>query len=126
MKFKTYIERAEKTAGSQTALAALLGQSPSRLRDAKSGQRGLPVAVCYQIAELIGEDERYVVAASELVTEKKPERRAILLPFVRGIASVVLAIVIFNVTPTPSQAAPMLDKSLITLYIMSNYIVIPH
>jgi DNA-binding transcriptional regulator YdaS (Cro superfamily) len=58
MKFKTYIERAEKTAGSQTALAALLGQSPSRLRDAKSGQRGLPVAVCYQIAELIGASHR--------------------------------------------------------------------
>ena len=111
MEFKTYIERAEKAAGSQIALGTMIGQSPSRLRDAKSGQRGLPVAVCYQIAELIGEDERSVVAASELVTEKKPERRAVLLPFVRHVASIAFGVVILNMTPTPSQAAPIAKQA---------------
>jgi hypothetical protein len=120
MELKKLIERAEKAAGSQKALGLILGINPSNLRNAKAGQQGLPVAACYQVAELIGEDERCVIAASELVTEKKPERRAILLPFVRGAMSIVLGAVIFIVTPTPSQATPMLDKSLITLYIMSN------
>ena len=108
---KTYIEHAEKAAGSQKALAEKLDQSAGKLRQAKAGICGLPVAVCYQIAELIGEDERSVVAASELVTEKKPERRAILLPFVRHAASIAFGVVILNMTPTPSQAAPIAKQA---------------
>lgn len=105
MELKTYIERAEKAAGSQKMLAEKLGQSAGKIRQAKAGICGLPVAVCYQIAELIGEDERRVVAASELVTEKKPERRAILLPFVGHAVSLIVTSVILLVTPPPANAA---------------------
>lgn len=126
MNFKTYIERAEKAAGSQKALSEIVGQSTSRLRDAKSGRCGLPVSVCYQIANLIGEDERVVVAASELVTEKKPERRAVLLPFVQHALSILIVIgaatVATLVTPSPAQAAPMTQAVDSTLYIMSNVV----
>lgn len=121
MSLKNYIEKAEKKAGSQIDLGKILEQSPSKLRQAKAGKCGLPVAVCYQIAELIGEDERHVVAASELITEKKPERRAILLPFVRNTANAILIGVILNMTPTPAEAATMLQANDLTLYIMSNY-----
>lgn len=120
MEFKLLIERAEKTAGSQKALADMLGQSPSKLRDAKSGRCGLPIAVCYQIAALIDVEVSVVVAASELVTEKKPERRAVLLPFVSHALSVIAASVVLLVTPTPSQAAPLLQVTDSTVYIMSN------
>lgn len=120
MSLKTYIERAEKAAGGQKALARIVGVTDSNLRGAKAGLRGLPVAACYQIAEMIGEDERVVVAASELLTEKKPERRAVLLPFVGHALSMILTAVILIVTPTPSQAAPMLQVTDSTLYIMSN------
>jgi hypothetical protein len=110
MNLKTYIERGEKTAGSQKALGELLGVNPSNLRNAKAGQQGLPVAICYQLAELIGEDERRVVAASELVTEKKPERRAVLLPFVGHALTAILAVVILEMTPTPANALPAYDS----------------
>ena len=116
MSLKNYIEKAEKKAGSQIELGELLGQSPSKLRQAKAGKCGLPVAVCYQIADLIGEDERKVVAASELITEKKPERRAVLLPYVRHVASVLFGVVILNAALAPN-VQQVFDA---TLYIMSN------
>lgn len=120
MSLKTYIERAEKIAGGQKSLALKIGLSESHLRSAKAGKRGLPVPICYLIAALIDEDERRVVAASELLTEKKPERRAVLLPFVSHALSIIMAAVILNMTPTPSEAAETNAKSLITLCIMSN------
>ncbi|MDP2852571.1 MAG: hypothetical protein Q8O23_04110, partial [Gallionella sp.] len=72
------------------------------------------------IADLIGEDRITVIAASELVTEKKEERRKVWHPFVARAASVVLGIVILNMTPAPAEAAPIHAKSLTTLHIMSN------
>ena len=117
---KTYIERGEKQAGGQKALAELLHQHPGNLRGAKAGLKGLPVAVCYQLAELIGEDERRVVAASELITEKKAERRAVLLPFVSHALSILLVAVISIMTTTPTNAAPCFKDNAKTLYIMSN------
>ena len=86
MDLRAYIEKAaEKTEG-QKALADLLGLTQQALTDAKSSRRGLPAYACVKLAQLIGEDERRVLAASELVTEKNPERRAVWLPFVQEIA----------------------------------------
>ena len=76
MELKKFIEAAEVEAGSQKSLGLLIGQSPSKIRDAKSGRCGLPTYACVMIADLIGEDHTTVIAASELVTEKKSERRA--------------------------------------------------
>ncbi len=77
MELKTFIERAEKCLGSQKALGLKIGQSPSAIRSAKAGMIGLPSYACVMIAEIIGEDEITVIAASELNTEKKQERRQI-------------------------------------------------
>ena len=76
MELKRFIERAEVAAGSQKALALMLGQDTGNLRGAKAGIKGLPTYACVMIADLIGEDHTSVIAASELVTEKKSERRA--------------------------------------------------
>jgi hypothetical protein len=120
MEIKEIIELAEKAAGSQKALALRIGQSAGKLREIKSGRCGLPVYACVMVADLINMDRISVIAASELVTEKKEERRRIWHPFVGHAASVILGIVILNMTTAPAQAATMQHKSLIPMYIMSN------
>jgi ribosome-binding protein aMBF1 (putative translation factor) len=75
MIFKELIEKAEKAAGSQKELALKIGQTPSALRSAKCGNIGLPIYACIMIADLIEIDRIEVIKASELVTEKKEERR---------------------------------------------------
>lgn len=121
MSLKNYIERAEIAAGSQKALAEMLGQHAGNLRGAKAGVKGLPTYACVLIADLIGEDEIVVIAASELATEKHESRRAIWEKKLEAVAaSLVLAIVTTVVTPTPSQAAPLSQVTDSTVYIMSN------
>lgn len=117
MELKELIERAEKAAGSQKALGLMLNQAPSTLRAAKAGLLGLPTYACVQIAELIGVPEIMVIAASELITEKKPERRAIFAPFVARAASVLIgACVILNMTPTPANAEPITNTFIKNAY----------
>lgn len=112
------IEKAAQQAGDQKRLETALGLAKGYLTEVKAGRRGLPVAVCYALAEMIGEDERRVVAASELITEKKAERRAVLLPFVAHALTVIFATVILFVTPSPVKAAPVLQVPDLTVYIM--------
>lgn len=122
MDLKQLIERAEIAAGSQIALGELIGQSPSKLRDAKSGRCGLPSYACVLIADLIEEDEIVVIAASELATEKHENRRAIWQKKLETVAAMlVLAFVTTLVTPTPSQATEC-AKSLIPQCILCQII----
>lgn len=87
MELREMIERAAEKTGGQKELADKIGINPNNLTNAKRGERGLPTYACVKLAQLIGEDERHVIAASELVTEKNPERRAVWLPFVQEIAT---------------------------------------
>jgi hypothetical protein len=86
MQLLIYINKAEELTGSRKALALALKLNANQITDAKAGRNGLPGFACVKLAQLIGEDERRVIAASELVTEKNPERRAVWLPFVQEIA----------------------------------------
>lgn len=79
MDFGSYIEEGVQKAGSRAALAEALAVSASQITNAKD--RGVPVSACYALAELIGRDAGEIIAASELVTEKKPERRAVLMKY---------------------------------------------
>ena len=81
MLLKELIENAEKTLGSQKALSLAIGQAPSYIRGAKAGLNSLPTYACIQLAKIINVPEITVIAASELVTEKRAERRAIFAPF---------------------------------------------
>jgi len=122
MELKRFIERAEAAAGSQKALGVMIGINPSNIRNAKAGQQGLPTYACVMIADLIGEDHTSVIAASELVTEKKLERRAFwekkLEALAASVAVVSIAGVTSIVTPSPAEAAPLQEASGATLYIM--------
>lgn len=107
--FKTMIERAEKAAGSQVALSEIIDQSPSKIRDAKSGRCGLPTYACVMIAEMIGEKPEAVIAASELTTEKKEKRRAFWEKKLEALAAGILLGVVSVVNPSPAEAAPILN-----------------
>jgi hypothetical protein len=106
MTLKELIERAEKAAGSQLVLSEIIGLSAGNIRTAKAGKRGLPTYACVLIAEMLHIDEMIVIAASELVTEKKEERRKIWLPFVGRVAGLILGAVTLNMTPATAEAAP--------------------
>lgn len=121
MSLKKYIVLAIKDTGSQRELSDYLGVSSQQLTNAKNGRAGLPIAICCQIAQIIGINEMEVISASELITEKNQERRAVLLPFINHAASVILGTVILNMTPHPAEANEI--KSLTnstppTMYIM--------
>lgn len=90
MEFAGYIGTAVEKAGGVQKLADALGVHRVDVSQAKAGKKGLPGFACVRLAQIIGEDERAVWAASELVTEKNPERRAVWLPFVEKVATSVL------------------------------------
>ncbi|MDD3483149.1 hypothetical protein [Azovibrio restrictus] len=84
MEQRDYIEEGVKLKGSLAALGRYLDQGESPMRSAKNHKCGLPVYACVKLAQLIKVDPLQVIAASELVTEKKEERKAVWLPFVSG------------------------------------------
>ncbi|KAB2968169.1 hypothetical protein [Zoogloea sp.] len=79
MEIKDFVELGVEKTGSRPALASALCVTPNQISNARD--RGLPVSACYALAELIGRDAGEIIAASELVTEKKPERRAVLMKY---------------------------------------------
>jgi hypothetical protein len=81
MELKDYIEQGAKKQGSLSALGRYLGQSEGAIRGAKSQARGLPVYACLRLAEYINADPLQVIVSSELVTEKREERRKIFQHF---------------------------------------------
>jgi hypothetical protein len=82
MELKNYIDIGVKETGSQKNLANLLGQKSEAITAAKANRRGLPIDACIKLARLINADPLEVIAASELTTEKKPEKREFWRPFV--------------------------------------------
>ena len=77
MEMRTYIEMGEKKAGKQKELAKVLGITENFIRVAKSGKNGLPDAICFRLADYLNADVGAIIAASNLVTEKKEERRKV-------------------------------------------------
>lgn len=82
MELREMIESAAKIAGDQKHLAKVIGIAPNNLTEAKAGRRGLPVEACGKLGDILGIDKWTVVAASALVTQTNPEKRAYLTPFV--------------------------------------------
>ncbi len=124
MDLRQMIESAAEHFAEQKELANALRVSPNALTDAKAGRRGLPTYACGKLGEILGIDRWTVVAASDLVTEKNPEKRAYLAPFVRHAAIVVMTIalsfVTFIATAPRAEAAPILKYDIGTMYIMLN------
>lgn len=103
MDLRDYIEAGQKATGGVKQLAEKIAVLPNNITNAKRGERGLPLAACYKLAELINARPEAVAAASALVTEKDESTRAYLRPFVQmgrlshpmivGIVSVAIVIV---------------------------------
>lgn len=125
---KQFIEIGEKKAGKQIELANILGITDVNIRMAKAGNRGLPDAICFLLADYIDVDAASVIAASNLVTEKNEERRKIFESYLKKSTSAaaslliaVLATAILTFSPVkPIQAAHFGQVSNPSLYIMLN------
>lgn len=76
MLLRDYIDEGAKKAGSLTALGNMLGMSQPQISGVKAHRRALPIDGAVKLADYIGADLRAVLAANELVTEKKEEKRA--------------------------------------------------
>lgn len=98
MELREMIETAAKLQGSQNNLAKVLGVAPDYLTHAKAGRRGLPVEACGKLGEILGIDKWTVVAASALVTQTNPEKRAYLAPFVQELSRRAAALLLTTAT----------------------------
>lgn len=109
MELKKLIEQAEKKVGSQKALAQQIELSESHIRSAKAGSRGLSNYACVLLAGILGIDQKTVIAASELVTEKKIERRSFWEKIVKAekiaweIADTDITKVVNKIVPTKTK-----------------------
>lgn len=117
------IEQAAEKIGNQRDLEIYLDLARGYLTEVKAGRRGLPDIAQDKLEKLMNLEGGALRAASAIITEKKPEKveywKKKLIEFEK-LAACILVGVILNMTPTPSQAAPMLQVSDLTLYIMSN------
>ena len=77
-----YIHAGIEQRGSLAALARHLDQAEAAMRDARNMKRGLPTYACVVLAKLLDVQPMEIIAASELVTAKTEERRALFMPFV--------------------------------------------
>lgn len=106
MELRDYIADGVRKAGTVIKLAETIGVPPNNITDAKAHRRGLPNYALYKLAEYLGENVGHVIAASELVMEKDPKKRAIFAPFVqRTAATVLIAASVTGIAPTDSQTA---------------------
>lgn len=103
MELRDYIEIGSKKAGSLTALGKMLDLSQPTISGVKAYKRALPIDAATKLADYIGADLRSVIAANELVTEKKEEKKNYWMQFVK---SANAAIMIVALTVTTFVTAP--------------------
>ncbi|MBK7353023.1 MAG: hypothetical protein IPI97_06100 [Nitrosomonas sp.] len=124
MEMRELIEIAEKKAGSQIALAKMLGQFDSSIRQVKAGKKGLPDAVCIELADFLEVDRLAVIAASNLVTEKNEKRKRIFKGCIKGLEkATAMGLIIATttiLTPSPAEAHSMGNTEPSRMYIMLN------
>lgn len=130
MELKEFIEIGERKAGSLTALGKILDVSQPNMSHCKAHKARLPLDAASKLADYIEADLRAVIAANQLATETKEQKKAYWRPFVEharaaSIAAVLaIALALNFVTPTPTEAAPMLNSRAVTICIMlSRYAI---
>jgi hypothetical protein len=112
MELRDYIEQAAKKAGGITALSKKLDLALPQVSNIKAGVRPLPMDALFKLADYIDADLKALIAANELVTEKKEEKRAYWRPFAEQARAITIttamAVCILTVsallTPTPAEA----------------------
>lgn len=106
MTLTDYMETGVKKATSVAELARVIGTTREHASAAKSMRKPLPLDAAVRLADYIETDLRKVLAANELVTEKKEDKRAFWSHLAKA-ASVALALGLVTnfVTPSPAEAA---------------------
>lgn len=108
MELRDYIEMGTRKAGNLTALGKILDVSQPNMSHSKAQKKPLPIDAVVKLAEYLNCDLKGLIAANELVSEKKEEKRRFWSPFVENAkaASFALALTIALVTNfvTPTQA----------------------
>ena len=84
MELRDYIDAGTKKAGSLTALGKILDVSQPNMSHAKAHKAKLPLDAVTRLADYITTDLKTLLAANELVTEKKEEKRAYWMHFAQG------------------------------------------
>lgn len=126
MELRDYLEIGEKKAGSLTALGKLLDMSQPTISNVKAGKRPLPLDAVFKLADYIEADLKALIAANELVTEKKEEKRRFWSPFVEHAKAasfalgLTIALVTNFVTPTPANASERGISTPNTLYYVKS------
>ena len=124
MQLHELIENGANKAGSVAELARIIGVTREAASAAKSHKRPLPTDAAVKLAQYLRMDALCVIAANELATEKKEDKRAFWSPFVNHAkaASIALALSLVTIfaTPYPAEAASNLNSGQDRLCIMSN------
>ena len=126
MELREYLEIGAKKAGSLTALGKLLDMSQPNMSHCKAHKARLPIEAVVKLADYIDADLRALIAANELVTEKKEEKRRFWSPFVEHARAasfalaLTIALVTNFVTPTPANASERGISSPNTLYYVKS------
>lgn len=122
MELRDYIKIGSEKAGSLTALGKMLDLSQPNMSHAKAMKKALPIDAAIKLADYIGADLRSVIAANELVTEKKEEKKNYWMQFVKNanaaIMIVALTVTTFVTSPEKSFANNTLQQQ--TLH-FTNY-----
>lgn len=118
-----YIDEAKKKLGieSDYGLAKELGLSRAAVSLWRNGKGSMDDYAATRIAEIIGVNPLIVIAAVNVEKEKTEERKEYWKNFYErlgGIAATILLAVNLIMTPTPSEAATILESGAMTLYIM--------
>ena len=82
MKMREYLELGAEKAGSLTALGKILDLSQPNISAVKAHRRSLSIDAAVKLADYIEADLKAVIAANELITERKEEKRQFWMPFV--------------------------------------------
>ena len=120
-KLVQYIDDAKAITGSDYKTAQRMGVTRAAISRYRNGV-GFPDEYgVFQLAEILGMDERELFIDLAMQKEKNPEKRHYWEKLGGVAAKIFLSLsvaVIFQVTPTPSQAATGLESAAKSLYIM--------
>lgn len=116
MNLRDYVEEGARKAGSLTALGRHLGISQPDMSNAKAMKKPIPLDACFKLAEYIGAPLTKVIAANELVTEKKEDKRNFWEHYAKAASLACLGLVLNFVTPEPANALPVFKEQGHALY----------
>ncbi|MCL2875458.1 MAG: hypothetical protein FWF12_04010 [Betaproteobacteria bacterium] len=120
-----YIKTAANKAGSLSALSRLLTMNQPDISKAANGRGRIPLTAAVQLADYIEADPLAVISANELVTERKPEKRAFWMQHARAASIALACAVVTNfVTPYPAEAAEKADRARIDVISITQSICI--